>query len=154
MGLVFQEPHLLPGLSALDNIIVARLPWASRRTLEPRARVLLASLGMTDRADFPPARLSGGERQRVALARALLGSPPLLLADEPTGNLDVDRTAEFMEYLDHLSDESDLTIILATHDPAVAAVADRVLHLVRGRLDSEERLDQGPPGEVHILEAE
>jgi putative ABC transport system ATP-binding protein len=154
MGLVFQEPHLLPGLSALDNVIAVRLPWEPRRALEPRARALLASLGLADRVDFPPRRLSGGERQRVALARALLGSPPLLLADEPTGNLDADRTTEFMEYLDRLKEETDLTIVLVTHDPAVAAVADRVLHLDRGRFGGEERLDQRPPSEVHVLEAD
>ena len=154
IGLVFQGPHLLPGLSALDNVIAARLPWESRRKLEPQARALLASLGLADRLDFPPARLSGGERQRVALARALVGSPPLLLADEPTGNLDVDRTADFMEHLDRLREESGLTIVLATHDPAVAAAADRVLYLARGRLKSDDRLDQRPPSEVHALEAD
>jgi ABC-type lipoprotein export system ATPase subunit len=154
MGLVFQEPHLLPGLSAVDNVMAARLPWEPRRALEPRARALLASLGLADRADFPPSRLSGGERQRVALARALLGSPPLLLADEPTGNLDVDRTSEFMDYLDRLKEQNDLTIVLATHDPVVAAAAARVLHLDRGRLHGEQRLDQRPPTEIHVLEAD
>ncbi len=154
MGLVFQEPFLLPGLSALDNVIAARLPWESRRSLEPRARTLLASLGLADRTDFPPARLSGGERQRVSLARAMVGAPALLLADEPTGNLDADRTTEFMAYLDQLREESDLTVVVATHDPAVAAAADRVLHLVSGRLTSDERLDEGLPGVVNVLDAE
>lgn len=154
IGLVFQEPHLLPGLTALDNVIAARLPFESRRALEPRARALLETVGLSDRMGSPPARLSAGERQRVALARALLGSAPLLVADEPTGNLDADRTEEFSELLDRLRREQGVTVIVATHDPVVAAVADRAVRLSRGRLDGEDHLDRGVPPEVHALEAE
>jgi putative ABC transport system ATP-binding protein len=88
VGVVFQDPHLLPGLTALENVVVARLPWASRAELEPEAKELLSAVGLERRMHFPPARLSGGERQRVGFARALLGRRPVLLADEPTGNVD------------------------------------------------------------------
>jgi ABC-type lipoprotein export system ATPase subunit len=134
VGLVFQDSHLLPGLTALENVVVARLPWRPRRELVPEARMLLSAVGLSERIDFPPSRLSGGERQRVGIARALLGSPPLLLADEPTGNLDSDATADLVELLRGLRTRFDLTVIVATHDPAVASTADRVVHLVGGRI--------------------
>jgi ABC-type lipoprotein export system ATPase subunit len=134
IGLVFQEPYLLPGLSALENVMVGRLPWSSRRNIEPDARGLLEAVGLGARLDFPPARLSAGERQRVGIARALLGRPRLLLADEPTGNLDAGTTGELLTLLGRLRSELDLTLVVATHDPAVAGIADRVLRLVGGEL--------------------
>ena len=97
VGLVFQDAHLLPGLTALENVVAARLPYAPRARLEPEARELLAAVGLERRMHFPPERLSGGERQRVGFARALLGGRPVLLADEPTGNLDLDTTAEILD---------------------------------------------------------
>ena len=134
VGLVFQEPYLLPGLTALQNVMLARLPWTSRRRLEPEARSLLQAVGLEARVGFSPAQLSGGERQRVGIARALLGRPPLLLADEPTGNLDASTTGELLEMIGRLRAEMELTLVVATHDQAVAAVAGRVLRLDGGRL--------------------
>jgi putative ABC transport system ATP-binding protein len=139
VGIVFQDPHLLPGLTALENIVVARLPWQSRHQLEQEARRLLAAVGLSERADFPPARLSGGERQRVGIARALMGRPPLLLADEPTGNLDAGTTQELLVLLEQLHMDFGLTLMIATHDPMVAAKTDRIVRLARGRmLDGRE----------------
>ena len=132
MGLVFQDPHLLPGLTALENVVVARLPWGSRRELSQEARGLLDAVGLSERVDFPPAKLSGGERQRVGIARALLGHPPLVLADEPTGNLDGETTKDLVELLREIKVRFDLTLVLATHDDAVSSAADQVIHLVGG----------------------
>ena len=135
LGLVFQEPHLLPGLTALENVIAARLPWSSVTTLAPLARDLLEAVGLGARAHHPPGRLSGGERQRVALARALLGSPQILLADEPTGNLDGRSTDGLVALLRQLRVSRGLTVVIATHDPRVFGAADRVLELKNGRVD-------------------
>ncbi len=137
LGIVFQDPHLLPGLTALENVIAARLPWARRRVLEPEARKLLAAVGLGSRMNHPPARLSGGERQRVGIARALLGQPRLLLADEPTGNLDIGSTEELIALLDELRNDLKLTLVISTHDPAVAAIAHRVIRLRGGRVIEE-----------------
>lgn len=152
VGLVFQDPHLLPGLTALENVVVARLPWGSRRELAQEAGALLAAVGLSERVDFPPAKLSGGERQRVGIARALLGHPPLVLADEPTGNLDGDTTRDLVELLCEIRDRFDLTLIIATHDPAVSDAAGRVVHLVGGSVGNGQ-VNEGhtpglPPGEV------
>ena len=147
LGIVFQDPHLLPGLTALENVIAARLPWARRRVLEPDARKLLVAVGLGSRMNHPPARLSGGERQRVGIARALLGQPRLLLADEPTGNLDIGSTEELIALLDELRNDLKLTLVISTHDPAVAAIAHRVIRLHGGRVVEErsqrvaERID-------------
>ena len=129
LGLVFQEPHLLAGLSALDNVIVARLPWESRSALEPRARDLLQLLGLGSRVNFPPGRLSGGEIQRVGIARALLARPPLLVADEPTGNLDAGATLDVLKLLQELRDTLGLTLVVATHDQEVANAMDRTVRI-------------------------
>ncbi|MGO9204721.1 MAG: ABC transporter ATP-binding protein [Candidatus Limnocylindrales bacterium] len=152
VGLVFQDPHLLSGLTALENLVAARLPWGHWRELQAEARVLLSELGLGARLDAPPSRLSGGERQRVGLARALMGSPELLLADEPTGNLDAATTEGLIGVLEAVRHAHDLTIVLATHDPAVAAFADRVVHLAGGRVDGERRLDREGPLEARTLE--
>src|SRR6266550_1231334 len=122
LGLVFQEPYLLPGLSALENVMVARLPWIPRKQLEPEARALLEAVGLQARLHFSPAQLSGGERQSVGIARALLGRPRLLLADEPTGNLDAATTGELLQLVTRLRAEMELTLVVATHDVAVAAI--------------------------------
>jgi putative ABC transport system ATP-binding protein len=152
LGIVFQDPHLLPGLTALENVIAARLPWARRRTLEPEARKLLKAVGLGSRMNHPPARLSGGERQRVGIARALLGQPRLLLADEPTGNLDAGSTEELLSLLDELRSDLGLTLVIVTHDPAVAAIAQRVVRLSGGRV-VEDRM-QPPADRIDVREVE
>jgi putative ABC transport system ATP-binding protein len=152
VGLVFQDPHLLPGLTAVENVVVARLPWQPRRELEPKARELLAAVGLERRMDHPPARLSGGERQRVAVARALVGGPPLLLADEPTGYLDAAGTEALLALLERLRRALRLTTVIATHDPAVAAIADRVVRLVDGRVVGDHATGGRAPLDLHALE--
>ena len=152
LGLVFQDPHLLPGLTALENVIAARLPWTKRRVLEPEARKLLMVVGLGSRMNHPPARLSGGERQRVGIARALLGQPRLLLADEPTGNLDIGSTEELLSLFDELRNDLGLTVVVATHDPAVAAIAHRVIRLSGGRI-VEDRL-QPSADRIEVRELE
>jgi putative ABC transport system ATP-binding protein len=152
LGLVFQDPHLLPGLTALENVVAARLPWARRKELEPRAAELLDAVGLAARMHFPPARLSGGERQRVGLARALLGRPTLLLADEPTGNLDAGTTEDLIALLERLRAELELTLIVATHDPAVAAMADRLVRLVDGQVEADAVVAARAVLDVHELE--
>jgi ABC-type lipoprotein export system ATPase subunit len=135
LGLVFQDPHLLPGLTALENVIAARLPWSPVKRLAPEARTLLEAVGLADRMHHPPGRLSGGERQRVSLARALLGGPRILLADEPTGNLDRTSTESLIELLRALRRSHGLTVVVATHDPRVSGATDRILELRSGRLN-------------------
>jgi putative ABC transport system ATP-binding protein len=134
IGLVFQDPHLLPGLSALENVVAARIPWQARRELERGARGLLNAVGLRERMDFPPARLSGGERQRVGIARSLLGKPRLLLADEPTGNLDAGTTLDVLDLLAQLHADLGLTMVVVTHDATVASRADRVVRLAGGHV--------------------
>lgn len=139
LGFVFQSFYLIPGLTALENVALPLLyrPNASSTEAQAHAREALRQLGMADRATHHPAELSGGERQRVAIARALVNRPALLLADEPTGNLDSATGAEVMRLLVELW-QSRLTIILVTHDTQVAGYAPRVLWLKDGRLIREE----------------
>ena len=133
MGIVFQSFHLVPSLSALDNAALP-LEIAGRRDARERARAMLDRVGLGGRLDHYPGQLSGGEQQRVAIARALVHEPKLVLADEPTGNLD-DRTgAAIGELLLHLNAESGTTLVLVTHDMRFAAQCDRVLCLSGGRL--------------------
>jgi len=135
VGFVFQFHHLLPEFSALENaempMRIARRPAAERRA---RAALLLERVGLADRTDHRPGMLSGGEQQRVAIARALVMQPSLLLADEPTGDLD-EATAEALHgLLREMHREHGLTSIIATHNPRLAAACDRVLRLEGGRL--------------------
>ncbi len=135
VGFVFQFHHLLPEFSALENIEmplrIARRPAAER---DAEARALLARVGLADRATHRPGALSGGEQQRVAVARALVRHPALLLADEPTGNLDEHTAAELHALLREMHREHGLTSVIATHNTALAAKCDRVLRLEGGRL--------------------
>jgi ABC-type lipoprotein export system ATPase subunit len=133
VGFVFQSFHLLPELSGVENVLLpARL---ARDGVEaaPRARELLERLGLTPVARRLPTTLSGGERQRLAIARALVNDPALVLADEPTGNLDEESGAAVLELLRRVAD-SDRAVVLVTHDRAATALADRVLTLRGGRL--------------------
>jgi lipoprotein-releasing system ATP-binding protein len=136
LGFVFQFHHLLPEFSALENVsmplLLARRPVAEA---EAAAMKLLDEVGLRERADHRPGMLSGGEQQRVAVARALAGSPRLLLADEPTGDLDAETGERLAKLLIELARSRGLTIVLATHNAALAASCDRVLRLDRGRLE-------------------
>jgi lipoprotein-releasing system ATP-binding protein len=133
VGFVFQAYHLLPELTALENVCLpARVARVSAGDARKRARELLARVGLQDRLDHKPSELSGGEQQRVAIARALVNEPVLLLADEPTGNLDSHTGGEIMALLQSLRTEKQTTLVIATHDTRVAAIAPRVIELVDG----------------------
>ena len=133
VGLVFQAYHLLPELSALENVsLPGRMARRSSSETDRRARSLLARVGLADRVDHRPYELSGGEQQRVAIARALINSPTLLLADEPTGNLDSATGGEIIRLLRELQAELKATLVIATHDNALASIAPRVVELVDG----------------------
>lgn len=135
VGFVFQFHHLLPEFTALENaempLRIARLPTAESR---PRAEQLLGRVGLRDRLSHRPGMLSGGEQQRVAVARALVMQPAVLLADEPTGDLDERTAATLHELLRSMHREHGLTSIIATHNPRLAGACDRVLRLEGGRL--------------------
>jgi ABC-type lipoprotein export system ATPase subunit len=137
VGFVFQAYHLFPELTALENVgLPARVARISMKTVVKRATELLVRVGLQDRLDHKPSELSGGEQQRVAVARALINEPELLLADEPTGNLDSHTGAEIMELLKTLQAEKQTTLIIATHDEKVAARAQRVVQLADGLVQS------------------
>jgi len=133
VGFIFQAYHLLPELDALENVCLpARLARIAPETAEARGRELLQRAGLGERMEHKPYELSGGEQQRVAIARALMNSPELLLADEPTGNLDSHTGEEIIELLCALRAERQTTLIIATHDTKVATRAPRVLELADG----------------------
>ncbi len=153
IGFVFQAFHLLDAMSALDNVALpARLAGADRATARRRAAALLADLGLDDRAGATPAQLSGGEQQRVAIARALVNDPSVVLADEPTGNLDTDAARAVLALLtDRRGDDRGLLIV--THDPRVAATADRVVRLRDGLVAGDTTLGDGA-GPRQLVELE
>jgi len=133
VGFVFQAYHLLPELTALENVCLpARVARLAVGGTEKRAAELLARVGLQDRLDHQPSELSGGEQQRVAIARALINEPALLLADEPTGNLDSHTGGEILALLQTLRAEKQMTLVIATHDLKVAATAPQVVRLVDG----------------------
>jgi putative ABC transport system ATP-binding protein len=146
IGFVFQSFYLLPMLTALENVQIplfeSRL---SARRRQARAEEMLADVAMSHRAGHLPNQLSGGERQRVAIARALANEPALLLADEPTGNLDSRTGQDILNLFDRLHDERKLTLAVISHSDEVAARAERVLRVRDGRLESDERKN-GPIG--------
>ena len=153
IGFVFQSFQLLPGLTALENVMVPlellgrQGPQGSGRgALRAEAERLLGAVGLAARADHLPTQLSGGEQQRVAVARAFAHGPELLLADEPTGNLDSAAGALVLDLLDGMRRARGTTLVLVTHDPAVAGRADRLVHLRDGRIDRIE------PGQVESIE--
>ena len=139
VGFVFQAYHLLPELTALENVCLpARVARISADTAEKRGRELLSRVGLQERTAHKPFELSGGEQQRVAIARALINEPELLLADEPTGNLDSRTGGEIIELLKSLRAEKHMTLAIATHDANVAASAPRVIELVDGQIRQTE----------------
>lgn len=137
LGFVFQSFHLLPRLRADENVALPlRYGGVPEKERLKRARALLERVGLGDRLDHRPSELSGGQCQRVAVARALVADPPLLLADEPTGNLDSKSGQEILDLFLELHREG-RTIVMVTHDPAVAAIADRRIHLEDGEIVRE-----------------
>jgi ABC-type lipoprotein export system ATPase subunit len=138
VGYIFQAYYLLPELDALENVCLparmARIPAAQSAA---RGRELLARVGLQDRMEHRPYELSGGEQQRVAIARALINEPTLILADEPTGNLDSHTGEGIIELLCSLRSEKNTTLVVATHDEKVAARAPRVIHLVDGEVSGQ-----------------
>jgi lipoprotein-releasing system ATP-binding protein len=135
VGFIFQAYHLLPELTALENVCLpARMARMASADVEARGRELLARVGLKDRLEHKPSELSGGEQQRVAIARALINDPELVLADEPTGNLDSKTGGEIIDLLKSLRAEKKTTLVIATHDAKVAANAERVIELVDGRI--------------------
>jgi lipoprotein-releasing system ATP-binding protein len=140
VGFVFQFHHLLPEFSALENVeMPLRIGGRPDGSREAQARALLARVGLSERADHKPGALSGGEQQRVAVARALVCHPSLLLADEPTGNLDEATAADLHALVREMHREHQLTSIIVTHNPVLARLCDRVLRLENGHLVPDGR---------------
>ncbi len=150
IGIVFQSFNLIPSLTAQENVEVPLYVGAGSRHASNRARQMLELVGLIERRRHRPHQLSGGEQQRVAIARALVTQPSLLVADEPTGNLDSATGAQVLDLFARLHRELNLTLIIATHDPAVAAHANRVLHIVDGKLTEPGTL---LPGDVTLAGA-
>ncbi|WP_179493379.1 ABC transporter ATP-binding protein [Granulicella arctica] len=141
IGFVFQSYQLIPTLTALENVLLPHELNAKRKEAAeglPRARQLLTSVGLADRMEHYPVQLSGGEQQRVALARAFILRPPIVLADEPTGNLDTANGAHVLELLLNLNRTEGTTLVLVTHDPVLAGYADRRITLRDGLILSDE----------------
>ena len=145
LGFVFQFHHLLPAFSALENVTLPALMGEGRvsRVQLERARSLLEAVGLAKAMDKRPGELSGGMQQRVAIARALVLEPPLVLADEPTGNLDTASSAEVFALLRRIHEERGTSFIVVTHDPRLAARCDRLVELVDGRIARDEAIVNG-----------
>jgi putative ABC transport system ATP-binding protein len=145
VGMIFQTFNLLPTLTALENVALPlRLQGIAKRETERRAFPMLERVGLKERATHRPDELSGGESQRLAIARALIFHPPLLLGDEPTGNLDSATGEEILRLLDELHREQRCTLLLVTHNVSVADYCDRILTLRDGQIIKEERCERGP----------
>ena len=135
MGFVYQNHHLLPEFSALENVSMPlRIMGLARADAEAESRQLLNDVGLGERLQHTPGQLSGGERQRVAVARALAGAPPVVLADEPTGNLDADNADSVMQLITRLSKERGIAFVVVTHDISMLSLFDRALQLADGCL--------------------
>lgn len=143
IGFVFQRFHLLAALNVLDNVAAPVLPYRTSFDKFARARGLLDAVGLEGKERRLPSRLSGGEQQRVAIARALINDPGLLLADEPTGNLDSGTSSEIVQLLLDLRADRGMTLIVATHDPLVATRCDRIVGLQDGRIVEDFAVPHG-----------
>jgi ABC-type lipoprotein export system ATPase subunit len=151
VGFVFQAFHLMEELTAIENVeLSALLAGRSPRAARRRAEELLEQVGLTDRARFLPSALSGGQRQRVAIARALSNEPLLVLADEPTGNLDSAATLDVLQLFESLH-EAGQTLVIVTHDARIAATADRMISMRDGAFVDETRLTGGTTGQLGAL---
>ena len=150
IGFVFQQFNLIPTLTAAENIEIAMVPrGVSKAARKARAVELLGRVGLADRAEHLPTRLSGGEQQRVAIARALANKPRVVLADEPTGNLDSDTAGEIVSLLTSLAVDEGVTVIIVTHDEEVASKTGRRIRLRNGEVVSDSANPQpSPPSEV------
>jgi len=147
IGMIFQTFNLLPTLTAVENVsLPLRLQGLRRRETEELAAKMLERVGLKDRESHRPDELSGGERQRVAVARALVFRPPLLLADEPTGNLDTATGDEILDLLEELHREFNSTLMLVTHNEVAARRCDRIVTIRDGSIIGEERVQRGQPG--------
>jgi putative ABC transport system ATP-binding protein len=147
IGFVFQRFHLLPALTAIDNVAAPLLPQRTSFDKHDRARALLGAVGLAGREDALPAELSGGQQQRVAIARALVGDPILLLADEPTGNLDTRTGGAILDLLLELREAHGMTVVLATHDTVLASRCERVIRLLDGRVLDDVAVPGGEDGD-------
>lgn len=134
IGFVFQQFHLLPALTVLDNVVAPLIPYRVSFDKQTRARELLDNLGLGDKHRATPSKLSGGQQQRVAIARALINSPGLVLADEPTGNLDSTTGQQILDLLIERRDTHGTTTVITTHDPRVMERCDRIIRLADGRI--------------------
>jgi len=141
IGIVFQAFHLIPAMTALENVAVP-LELSGDRKAFDAARVSLSAVGLEDRVDHYPGQLSGGEQQRVALARAFVTEPALILADEPTGNLDTETGKQIINLMFEIRARANTTLMLITHDTAVANLCDRIVHLKDGRIEAPAALAQ------------
>ncbi|MGV3773470.1 MAG: ABC transporter ATP-binding protein [Verrucomicrobiales bacterium] len=150
VGFIFQAYYLLPEFDALENVCIpARMARRPAKLVEEEARELLKRVGLGERLDHRPSELSGGEQQRVAIARALINHPEIVLADEPTGNLDSHTGEEIMDLLCQLRDERKVTLVIATHDSKLAARAPQVIRLIDGVVSENETATAVvPPAEV------
>ena len=143
VGFVFQRYNLLPALTVLDNVLAPVLPYRTSWDKLDRGRRLLEAVGLGGRERSLPSRMSGGEQQRVAIARALTNTPHLLLADEPTGNLDSRTASGILDLLTGLRQENPMTVIIATHDPQIAARCDRLIRLRDGAVIDDIEITGG-----------
>ena len=136
IGLIFQQYHLVPYLTALENVMMAQYMHSS--VDQGEAEAALDEVGLAHRRDHLPAHLSGGEQQRVCIARALVTNPSILLADEPTGNLDQENGRRVLEIIGRLKKEG-MTVIMVTHNPEIAGMGDRIIEIIDGRVSSDTR---------------
>jgi lipoprotein-releasing system ATP-binding protein len=151
LGFVFQFHHLLPAFSATENVLIPGLISHGPVTRERReaARDVLRAVGLADRLDYPPRKLSGGQQQRVAIARALSLAPPLVLADEPTGNLDTHTADEIFALMRQFNEERGVAFLIVTHDPRLARRCDRIVELVDGTI-ADDRPNRAERGGEHM----
>jgi putative ABC transport system ATP-binding protein len=137
IGFIFQVYYLIPGMTALENVLIPLLPQGIKGEHKKRAEELLEMVGLKERISHKPGELSGGQQQRVAVARALVTNPAIVLADEPTGNLDSKTKVEILDLMRRLNQEQGMTFIVVTHDASIAADAGRVVYLRDGELFTE-----------------